>query len=362
MLINRKAQNVPFLIIIIGLLLAIYVYFMPFDEKCKLIPSLPECKKELKVKVIEFIPGLLEEQETAARYFLPDIQLFRKDVVDIATVLENTKVSRGWFFSSSGEEVFNAQENAREAKLFIFVNKAEGGLKIYINNKKIGTIYGEGVHQIYLDVNDIKETNKIKVIPTIPLFPFFLNDYEIGKIILKENYIITNNRVNLPFFITQNKNDILDIKLNFKTRCFTEENLSVYINSEKILEDKVCRGFSKDVFSLIKFNNMSGNITFASEGNYIIREITLDVRMKERTWPIYYFYLEKIEKPMTLKLEFNETGLKQLTAYVNGNALSVETTKKEWKTIINRYLIENATNSILLIPKKTVIIEKLEVE
>ena len=44
-----------------------------------------------------------------------------------------------------------------------------------------------------------------------------------------------------------------------------------------------------------------------------------------------------------------------------GNILSVETTKKEWKTIINKYLIEDETNSIMLIPEENVIISNLEV-
>ena len=106
---------------------------------------------------------------------------------------------------------------------------------------------------------------------------------------------------------------------------------------------------------------MAGEITFASEGNYVIREPMLNIRMKEKTWPAYYFNLDKADEPITLKMEFNEIGMKKLTAYVNGNALSIETTKKEWKTIINKYLIEDETNSIMLIPEETVVVSRLEV-
>jgi hypothetical protein len=106
---------------------------------------------------------------------------------------------------------------------------------------------------------------------------------------------------------------------------------------------------------------MTGNLTFASEGNYVIDKAILNVRMQERTWPTYYFYAYNVSKPITLRLGFEGTGMKKLTAYINGKALSVETSKKEWNTEINRYLQEG-TNSVLLIPEKTINVTKLEVE
>jgi len=359
-MISKKGEAVPLLILAIGILLAIYSYFLPVDEKCSLMPGLVDCKvSEAEVYVNE-TPGMLEQQETAVRYLMPEARLFRMDSVDIASVLENAKASRGWFFSKPAEADFEAQENAKAAKFFVFVNKAEGDLKVYLNNKKVGVISGKGMQQVILDPKDLREENTIKVVPTAPLFPFLSNNYEIGKVILKEEYTITNNRVSMPFSLAADPEDILDITFSFRTRCFTEDNLSVYIGSKKLIEDKVCRGFSKDVTD-IAIQNMAGNVTFASEGNYIIREAMFNIRMKEKTWPTYYFYLEDLDKPITLKMGFNETGTKKLTAYVNGNALSVETSKKEWKTVINKYLLENETNSIMLLPVETVVVSKLEV-
>ena len=71
--------------------------------------------------------------------------------------------------------------------------------------------------------------------------------FSLGKIILKEDYIITNNRVSLPFSITEDPKDIKDVRLNFRTRCVTEENLTAYIGKEKVAEDKFCKGFVTDV-------------------------------------------------------------------------------------------------------------------
>ena len=218
---TRKAEAVPILILEIGLLMLVYMYFLPLSEKCGIIPGLPECKIEETAKILDVVPGLLEEQATAARYVFDDVQLFVRDEVDVATVLENVETSNGWFAYSPKETVFMAQENAREAKLFVFVNKASGKLKVYVNNVKVGTVEGEGMQSISLNAKMLNETNTIKIVPTCPILPFFKNSYEVAKIILKESYTVTNNKVSVPFMIKEDPEDILDITFSFRTRCFT---------------------------------------------------------------------------------------------------------------------------------------------
>ena len=358
-----KGQAAPILILGILILIALSTYFLPVSEKCKLIPSLPECKITEKKIALEITPHLLQEQETAAAYALNDVQLFRKETVDVATVFESTEVKKSWFTSSAKQTTMEVQEKAREAKLFVFVNKGSGRLKIYINKEKAGSVKGEGVHEIMLDIRDLNTTNTIKIVPSTPLLPFLSNKYEVGKIVLKEDYIITHNRIPVNFSIQENKDDILDISLSFRTHCFTDDNLSIYMNNEKVFEDLVCTGVDKDITNSVFKANMSGEIVFASEGNYVIDEIRLNVRMKERTWPKYYFTVseESLDNPIMLKIGFNEPGIKKLTAYINGGSISVETAKKEWQTVINKYL-EEGTNSLILIPEQTLFISNLKIE
>jgi len=358
---SRRGEAVPILILAIAILLVIYTYFLPLSEKCKLIPSLPDCKAEEKTLVFETVPGILEKQETAARYWIPDVQLFRRETVDVSSALENAEASKSWLFSKPAEAEIEAQRYGREAKLFIFINDAEGKLNVYLDNELIGVVEGEGVQQLVLDPKRLRETNMLKVVPTAPIWPFMSNKYTIGKVILKENYILTNNRISAPFAIKENSKDIRDIRLSFETRCFTDENVGVFIGNDKVFDEKVCQGVSTDVTDKLLKNNLTGNITFSSDGNYDIHDIMFDIRMKERTWPTYYFNIGESDKPLLLKMQFNETGMKKLTAYVNGEAISVETSKKEWQTAINKY-IKEGTNSLLLIPEETVIVGKLEVE
>jgi hypothetical protein len=356
-----KAEAVPLLILAVGLVLLIYAYFLPVNEKCALIPSLPECKIPEKANILGFNPGLLQKQDTAAVYVFPESQLFRRETIDIATILENEETSSSWFVSSPKQAVFKSQANEREAKLFIFVNKAHGKLKLYLNGVKVGVIGGEGMQQLKLNTANLDGTNVLKIVPTMPILPFLSNSYSIGKIVLKEDYVITNNRVSLPFSVKENPKDILDIKLSFRTNCFTDDNLTVLVANETLTDERICEGINKDITDIIIENNMSGEITLASEGNYVVEDMMLNVRMQERTWPTYYFYVNSTDKPIMLKLGFNESGLKKLTAYVNEEAISIETAKKEWQTTVNKYLRAGSTNSVILIPETTLTVSKLEV-
>jgi len=138
---SRKGA-VPIIVMAIGILMLIYMYFLPVSEKCKLIPSLPECQINTSETSMSFVPGLLNRQDTAGVYLLKDVKLFNQNNVDAAIVLKNTKTERGWFYSSPEQETFSIQENGKDARLLVSVNRASGNLRIYINGKKVAVIRG----------------------------------------------------------------------------------------------------------------------------------------------------------------------------------------------------------------------------
>ena len=57
----------------------------------------------------------------------------------------------------------------------------------------------------------------------------------------------------------------------------------------------------------------------------------------------------RLKSSMNLELDFENTGLKQLTVYLNDKPLSIETRKNEWKSTVNKYLVEGQ-NSLIIIP------------
>ncbi len=357
----KKAQTLPMLIVAIGILMVIYLYFLPLQEKCKIMPSLVECKGQ-EESIFSAVPGLLEEKETAARYSFDTIQLFRREILETSEVFENAATEQSWFSSTPQRSVLKIQENGKSAVLYIFVSKSKGSLKVYLNGQRISTVKGEGVHEIALDIDSLDETNNLEVVPSMPLLPFFKNSYEIAKAVLKEDYIITNNRIEIPFEVKEEEKDIKDITLSFTSDCFSEKPLRVLIDKESVYDNMACGRISRNVTHEVLELNRTGKMSFASDGNYYIKNIALDVRMKEKDWPTYYFSIiqSKLSKPTRLYIKFEDHGQKKLTAYVNGNALAVEARGEEWQAVINPYL-KKGQNSIALIPEKTVNVTLLEV-
>jgi len=357
---NERSQAVPILILGIAIVMLIYGFLLPIEEKCKLMPGLPECKVEVKEKVLSAIPGLLEPQELSARYYIKPVQLFRKDSLDIATLFEEAEVSNGWFFSAPKRTIFRIQEGGKKVDLFIFVSESKGKLKVKVNGRKIGVIKGEGLHNLSLPLGILEKDNTLELKAGIPLLPWSSERSRITKVLLREEYVITQNRVTETIELKQDIGEVRDAILRFETDCFSDESLVVSINEKKVIEGKICVGFEKDVK---EFLNKSNDITFSSEGNYFIDNIRLDLRMKEKEWPTYYFSIseEQLESSVMLNLKFNETGMKKLTVYANGEAFSIETAKLEWKTTLNRYLKEG-TNELMFIPETKIALESIEIE
>lgn len=352
----------PFMVIGIGVLIAVYIYFLPLSDKCLLIPDLPQCEKGFEEKAVSVSPGFLEPKETSKRYNFPAAELFRIDNIDIATVFNEEVVERGWFFSDAKESEFTAHEGGKEIRLFIFVNSGKGSLNVIVNGRTVSTVRGEGVKEVAVPLGMLKNKNTLKLAASVPLMPWNKNSYSIGKVVIREAYTKTHNRVFYSFELKQDPHEVTEALLNFDTECFSDDNLTVMLNGETVAEGKICFGFKKDVKKYLKTDN---TFTFSSDGNYIVKNIYVDVSMKGAIWPTYYFEMPgarlQSKAPIMLKLYFNETGKKDLSVYINGEPISAETNKLEWKTTINKFLVEGQ-NSMMFIPKTEVILDKAEVE
>lgn len=357
---GKKGQIVPVLILGIAVVMLIYGFLLPAEEKCKLMPGLAECDIEAKEDVLSAVPGLLEPQELSERYYIKPLQLFRKDSLDIATMFEDTEVSKSWFSDNSKRKVFAIQEGGKKVDLFIFVSESRGKLKVKVNDKKIATIKGSGLHNLSLPIDLLGKTNILELSAGLPLLPIGSEKYQLEKVLLREEYSITHNRITTQIELKQDITEVKDAILRFETDCFSGESLGVIVNEEKIFEERICTSFEKDIKELLSKNM---NITFYSEGNYFVDKIRLDLKMESKEWPTYYFTIPEktLDKEVMLKLRFNETGMKKLTAYVNGKAFSVETPKKEWKTTVNKYLKEGL-NEVMLVPETRIVLDSIEVE
>lgn len=361
---NRRGEykfSAPIVAVIIGLLILVYLYFLPANDKCNLIPGLSMCAGSPAGEVVGMSPGLLTPQDISKRYSIPDAELFRIDSLDIATLFNQINIKRGWFFSEPQETSFTVLGKEEEANLFIFVGSAQGSLDVIVNGMTLSRVSGDGIKQVSIPLGILKSENDLKIVPSIPLMPWSSNSYSISKVVLRETYTKTTNKISSNITIRQDVNEIKQGILDFNSACLSDDNLSVVLNGNKIIDDKICNGFHKDVKQYLRENN---TLDFMTDGNYMIENAYLDVTTKDNIWPTYYFDISssKLEskQPVMLTLNFNGTEDKALSIYINGISISAETTRTDWKTTINKFLVEGQ-NSIMFVPKTEVTINSVEV-
>ncbi|MFC1685814.1 hypothetical protein ACFLZZ_02200 [Nanoarchaeota archaeon] len=356
-----KIPVVPALVVGLILISMVYGYFLPDSDKCNLFPDLAGCDALEGEALFTDSPGLLKETETAARYTFTNIQLFRRDSLEVDTIFDEVSTKKSWFSSIPVKTEFQMQEGGKNIKLFIFVNSAKGALKVKVNGRNVARLRGEGLQEVLIPLKLFEKDSVIELKSSTPLLPLWANKHTIGKVSLREEYIITNNRISEDLNIKQDIGAVDRAILKFDTACFSDEDISISVNGEKVFEGKLCEGFEKDIIEYLK--EEENEITFASEGNYYIEDIVLDVDLKQKSWPVYYFDIEeeRLEEGfVNLKMQFANTGEKKLTLYLNGESLAIETRDLDYETTINKYLVDGQ-NDLILIPETELTLDKIEI-
>ena len=362
--------QLPLFALIAVVIVVAYIFFLPYPEKCTYLPNLEKCKgietSEFNaVNISSFSPGLLEQYESFPFYDLGrKVELFTVEEVDIATIFENTKTSQGWIYSQQQEGNFISYGDAKEAKVFVMISESKGWLGVYFNGRKVGTAMDAGTFVFSVPKDKIKALNTVTLKSLIPVLPWVVNEHRIAKVAVKEIYDATQGPYVRNFTVDQNLSQITNAKLKFDSICFTQDSLTVKLNNEKIFEGVLCTGFEKNV-NLTKNENI---LEISSPGSYFISDISLQLEMEKKEYPVYYFnikkdILDKIHERkgiMMLKLGFDSTESKNFTIYVNGIAVDGESKEMDWKTAINDLIVEGQ-NWARIVPHETMKVNSLNI-
>jgi len=361
--------QLPLFALIAVVIVIVYIFFLPYPEKCKYLPDLEKCKgietSVFKaVNISSFNPGLLEQYPSFSYYDFGKAELFTVEEIDIATIFENTKTSQGWIYSQKQEESFVSYGDAKEAKVFVMISEARGWLGVYFNGRKIGTAMNAGAFVFSVPEDKIKPINTITLRSLMPVLPWIVNEHRIAKVAVKEVYDTTQSIYAQNFTIEQNLSQIKKAKLSFDSRCFTPDNLAVKLNNAKIFEGVLCTSLEKYV-NLTKKENI---LEISSQGDYLISDISLQLEMEKKEYPVYYFnikkdILDRIHERkgiVMIKLGFDSKESRNFTIYVNGLAINGESKETEWKTSINDLIVEGQ-NWARIVPQETMTVNKLDI-
>jgi len=351
---KQKAQ-VPLLILALAVLLLVYVYFLPLSEKCKIL-SMPECT-QLTGRVFYVSPGTVEVKENKVEYNIPDIDLFTVGAKEMNTLAESIEVKKGWFYSYSPKLSFEIHEKSKNVNIFVYLTENKKA-KLKVNGETVAVLETAGQHIVPIPSKNLQKSNIIEIYPSTPFFPWNVNKLNIGKVIYEETYTLTQEKVTHQVNIKESLKDIASAALLFKSTCFyNDTNLSITINKTEIVNGIICGDFEKDISSHLKEIN---NISFFSKGNYFLYHARLELKLKQETWPTYYFDLLEKKNIHILSLNLPDSGEKKFAVYINEKSFAIETSDNSWGTEITDYL-KVGQNKIVIIPAKTVNISGLEI-
>jgi len=364
MLNNQRAQGkLIILILAIGIFIVSYLVVLPLDERCKLLPDLPECiSSVVSTPILNVSPSWLVPQEIADYSFQP-IELFSYESLDFPISVLPQRVERSWWYGKSIEEQFTLHEKVINAKIFVSIAKSSGFLDIFVNGEKIKTISGNGYFFASIPKSILNKTNTLRVAASIPYVPWWVNNFEIDSLIVKEIYLITQDTATEEITLEKNVEDVKNAVLSFNSECFTQDPLQIVFNG-KIMDDKlICDDYAVNLTQYLAKEN---NLTFYTKGNYLLEKIKFNIETIGKDYPSYYFNIDEDQvkglkngsSNAALYLFFPNLEQKQADIYLNGAKLEMSTTSPEYRTLVNQYVREGQ-NSLMIVPKKAFMLTSL---
>jgi|GEM_PF-2530436 hypothetical protein len=371
MIYGRKAQAAAVGVLIIGILIVGYLLLLPRENKCELMPDLPECTgtNVSTNALLSEQPGFLQPIEESTEYNIGSIDLFTRETTEIPfTISTDPLVEKSWFNSKKISKEFDVPGRAKNVLLFVGIENSEGlaVLGVIVNGKTVGRVTGAGVHIIEIPSKVIKRTNTLEIVSSTPIIPGITNKFRLNYLSLKETYTTTQPKIERNFIIEQNVKDIISAMLSFTADCYSEDTLKIQVNNDSIIDERICTYYNNDITSALARSNV---LTFESDGNYFIHDLKLKVKFKQKDYVTYYFAVnkenfERIDDGRAiamLKLRFPETEAKKLTIYINGNPINIDTSNLEYKTAVGRLLLKGQ-NSIRIVPETKVSIGSVSIE
>lgn len=377
----KKAQGAAiagFIIIMLLIVLA-YLFFLPFSEKCKIIPDLPECSnlpsgtgsvsnvQNAALSLLSENPGLIIPKEDSAEYDIGTINLFNKEETEIPIRISiDPFVEKSWFSERVIEQQFSIPGEAREATIFLGITESSfGSLIVKINEKVVAKVSGEGIHIINVPSSMLGRDNILSLSSSTPMLPFMNSKVIISTIIVKERYGLVQSELERDFSLIYDLDDIQSATLTYDADCYSEDRLIIKLNNATVINEKICSSFSTEISDFLQKEN---KLEFSSEGTFFIHDIKIKIKAQETDYPTYFFALskenyDKIQNGkflVMLKLGFSDKNNKKLIVYVNGNAININTDKVSYETAISRLLVKGQ-NSVKLVPEKTVNVGTIDI-
>jgi hypothetical protein len=383
------AQTATFIGILIAIII-FYILFLPPSERDKLLNEKTDEHGNSIVNEGENVTLLAEKigrldylKMDEYEHKIPSFTLYRTTNSDVLKKFNPFYVKNGWFDKKSYNATFTLEqiEETSNVLLSFIATKYIGMLSIYLNGNNIyeGELSGSNVEPITLDKSMLAKENSLSFSVSGVGFRFWTtNEYAIQNIQLTGDITdISRQESKNIFYATEA--EVVNLEkttMEYNPECNLNEVgvLDIAVNGRNVFNGVPDCGILNTIeFSPDYIYSGSNKVVFkTAKGSYLIDQITVNTKLKEKITPVYYFdvnasvykSLQKGNLSAYLKIDFVDDGTsKKLDISVNGGKIEkrIDQTKPYYERDISSRL-EEGNNYIELIPKSVLNIVELRVE
>jgi len=385
--LNKKSQvsgkGAAALVAIIMGLIILYILFLPPSEREKLLFN--ATKNVTEEGVIEENVTLLLEHPGRLEYLaakeyeksIPSLSLYVKTESTIVKSLESIIVKNSWLGKQSYNLSFRIPDVEHTTNVILSFNaeKRKGILRLILNGK---TIYEKEITEANVAVNIPKEylqenNSLIFEVSSVGIRFWSSNIYELSSIKLVADITDVSKQYSSATFIISSSeiNNLESSILRFYVDCENRldlNKLNISINNHIIYSQiPICGDFVQLPFATEILSSGENKIEFKTEFNkpttayYALDRILIKLKLKEPSYPVYYFNLKKSQfddivsgkKKITMKLTFiDDVTTKKADLYVNGIISHIDTKEFDWTKDISDFVREG-NNAIKIVPRIT---------
>ena len=376
-----EGLNVSILIIVIGLFILAYIVLLPPEAREELleVEGVEEIEGESTILLSES-PGFVAPlEEDTVRHKIAPVSLFLRTEPFISYISDALYLERGLFRGKSHELTFSLDRlnDLERVDIFFFARNPKGVLHVKLNGEDIyaNKIASSGIISINLPLRLLREVNHVELSVSFALFGY--NHYSLESVKIRREYQDVNLKEERYFVISSYEyNHLKSAELNYFMYCdtFSETGvkLKIRLNNELFRSTTIpCtsleNSFDIEISDLEEGKN---SLSFEiNEGDYSFNDIEVELELKEKTHPTYFFTLDEKsyeslideDSIAVLDLTFVDVSkLKKAQLFVNDKRIYLNTNRDTYSKDLSSSLKEGS-NRLKIVPQNRFEIVTLEI-
>ena len=253
----------------------------------------------------------------------------------------------------------------KDANLFLSVEKTEGDLVVYLNEKLIHSEeLDTGIQSIQLPKEYLEQNNEILLQTDFPVWPWSNKDYTFSEISLKQNYELIHAKEERTFILPEEDlGDIAQAELEYNQFCNlapkTSSDLTILLNDKEVYSGELfCVATEENIDLPVTYLEEENKLAFVIEdGDFTFSSIDVKAETAEGSFATNHFKLSSSQfdsvtsgdKDIYLDMTFTKKKAKKATLLINNHQINIDTEDPTYTLNIDEYVV-SGTNILKIVP------------